>query len=105
MALDAQPCLVVAATPPSAQFLCFGEAMIRYCPETASSAGAPRWLQSVGGAELNVAVALSRLGWSDSRWVSVVPRGPLGDHLMTKVGEAMRGGANGLALVRREEGD
>eukprot|EP00933_Yihiella_yeosuensis_P010486 TRINITY_DN11704_c0_g1_i1.p1 TRINITY_DN11704_c0_g1~~TRINITY_DN11704_c0_g1_i1.p1 ORF type:complete len:500 (-),score=100.76 TRINITY_DN11704_c0_g1_i1:451-1950(-) len=95
-------------------FLCFGEAMLRYIPaESADIATAkpgsipPQvscWKQSVGGAELNVAVALSRLGWKEPQWISVVPTGTLGDHLISKVSLAL-GGHAGLRLVQRVEGE
>jgi len=63
----------------------FGEAMLRIAPlegETFSKTNKPsaatNSLLTVGGDELNVAVALSLLGIS-SEWVSVLPSGPLGN--------------------------
>lgn len=47
-----------------ARIICIGEAMKRYMSETGE--------QSIGGAELNVAVALSSLGWK-ATWLSVLP--------------------------------
>ena len=47
-----------------ARIICIGEAMKRYMSKTGK--------QSIGGAELNVAVALSSLGWKTT-WLSVLP--------------------------------
>jgi len=47
-----------------ARIICIGEAMKRYMSKTGK--------QSIGGAELNVAVALSSLGW-ETTWLSVLP--------------------------------
>ena len=68
-------------------FVFFGEAMLRFAP--AGEGGPPsrtrHWpqpfLRSIGGDELNSAVALSLLG-ERTRWVSVVPHGPLGDAVL-----------------------
>lgn len=68
----------MASTPPAARIVCFGELMLRFTPP-----GPEMLLQSAamavhpGGAEANVAVALSRLG-SDAAWASVLPDNPLG---------------------------
>ncbi|CAJ1380582.1 unnamed protein product [Effrenium voratum] len=58
----------------------FGEAMLRFQPvEAAVEAHLPQpFLRSVGGDELNVAVALSLLEVPVS-WISVLPCGPMGD--------------------------
>ncbi|MBT7938663.1 MAG: hypothetical protein HN696_05820 [Euryarchaeota archaeon] len=48
-----------------ARIICIGEAMKRYMSKTGK--------QSIGGAELNVAVALSSLGWKTT-WLSVLPK-------------------------------
>lgn len=62
----------------------FGEAMIRYAPTEAVPLGQEKggqpdlFLRSIGGDELNVMVALSRLG-SDTHWVSVLPDQVLGN--------------------------
>ncbi|CAJ1365618.1 unnamed protein product, partial [Effrenium voratum] len=92
------------------RFTCFGEAMLRYVPDPRGGEESPfaaRWLRSLGGAELNITVALSRLGWGGrTRWVSVVPQGVLGDDFMNVLGQAYPdGGKENLQLVRREEGD
>lgn len=68
----------------SPTFITMGEAMIRFLPVdkgpvTAVSRHMPQqFLRSIGGDELNVAVALAFLGVK-SRWVSVLPEGPMGD--------------------------
>ncbi|KAL1496135.1 hypothetical protein AB1Y20_014756 [Prymnesium parvum] len=67
-----------------ASLVTMGEAMLRLQPIDASpppsaSRHLPQpFLRSVGGDELNVAVALSLLG-VPARWVSALPHGPLGD--------------------------
>lgn len=73
-----------AAAPNANIFLTLGEAMIRLQPIDDGPVAHPSrhlpqaFLRSVGGDELNVAVALSLLGLR-SRWISVVPKGPMGD--------------------------
>ncbi|XP_065841162.1 uncharacterized protein [Oscarella lobularis] len=59
--------------------VCFGEAMIRYQPVDGKSAESQPslFLRSVGGDELNVCVAQSKLG-RKTRWISVLPTGPMG---------------------------
>lgn len=57
------------------------------------------WCQSVAGAELNVAVALARLGWRSPTVVSVLPEGLLGDHVLDHVSSAL-GGAEGARVKR-----
>lgn len=86
--------------------------MIRYIPDPEHTAGpSPStscWLRGGGGAELNITVALSRLGWGGrAQWVSVVPSGILGDDFMQLLGRAYPDGKGeeNLRLVRREEGD
>ena len=67
-------------------FFSIGETMVRFAPiddpqspPTSVSRHMPQpFLRSVGGDELNVAVALSLVG-ARSRWISVLPHGPLGD--------------------------
>ncbi|CAE7302995.1 kdgK, partial [Symbiodinium pilosum] len=61
----------------------FGEAMLRFQPmDETTSTQAPHtpqtFLRSIGGDELNVAVALSLLG-TPAAWISVIPTGPMGD--------------------------
>jgi Entner-Doudoroff aldolase len=59
----------------------FGEAMIRYAPvdKTVPQNGQPDlFLRSIGGDELNVMVALSRLG-RHTHWVSLLPNNVLGN--------------------------
>lgn len=62
----------------------YGEAMLRFAPvgDSLASRGRPSaaspFTRSVGGDELNVCVALARLG-VDAAWASVLPAGPLGD--------------------------
>ena len=70
----------------STQFEAFGwgEAMLRYAPTTASPfdgetkpSSASLWLRTVGGDELNVMVALAKLGRSCG-WSSVLPESRTG---------------------------
>ena len=64
------------------QFLCRAESVEE------SSFAAMR-LRSVGGAEFNITVALSRLGWGGhARWVSVLPQCVLGDDFLRVLGKA-----------------
>eukprot|EP00118_Oscarella_pearsei_P011816 m.82148 g.82148 ORF g.82148 m.82148 type:complete len:594 (+) comp36287_c0_seq4:68-1849(+) len=64
----------------------FGEAMIRYKPAEAESANqSSLFLRSVGGDELNVCVAQSKLG-RPTRWISVLPTGPLGKVVVDSAG-------------------
>lgn len=68
------------------EFISFGEAMLRYQPvsgkRNTDEEFLPSALQvvysSVGGDELNVCVALSKLG-RKTRYISVLPIGPLGE--------------------------
>ena len=56
----------------------FGEAMIRFAPQGFRRLEQATMLEmTVGGAELNVAAGISRLGLSTS-WVSCLPENPLG---------------------------
>lgn len=62
----------------SAEIITFGEAMIRLAPPNFRRLEQARSLDvQVGGAELNTAVALARLGHKSS-WVSRLPDNPLG---------------------------
>jgi sugar/nucleoside kinase (ribokinase family) len=70
------------------RLLTFGEAMLRFAPLPAGDvempdASAGVFLRSVGGDELNVAVATARLGCPAPQWVSALPTGPLGDAVST----------------------
>ena len=61
-----------------------GEAMLRLAPMDSAPPLTPSrhlpqpFLRSIGGDELNVAVALSLVG-TPTRWISVLPTGPMGD--------------------------
>src|SRR5919199_2850520 len=66
----------------------FGEAMIRLSPPGCRRLEQARSLDvQVGGAELNTAVALARLGRS-AAWVSRLTRNPLGRFIANKAREA-----------------
>ncbi|KAL3903130.1 MAG: hypothetical protein SGPRY_011800 [Prymnesium sp.] len=67
----------------------YGEALLTYkqapaelCIPNAKclSTGASIQLEAIGGAELNVAVALAHLGVA-AKWCSLLPHGPLGDRV------------------------
>lgn len=65
----------------------FGEAMLRFVPQNDQRlAQAQGFHVTVGGGELNVAVGVSRIGFS-SAWVSRLPDNPLGQLLLSKVRE------------------
>jgi len=65
----------------------FGEAMLRFVPQNDQRlAQAQDFHVTVGGGELNVAVGVSRIGFS-SAWVSRLPDNPLGHLLLSKVRE------------------
>jgi len=76
---------------PKPLFVTFGEAMIRYAPaaRTGSAAemygygknsGLANFHRSVGGDEMNVAIALQKLG-NRTKWISAVPKGFLGEYV------------------------
>jgi 2-dehydro-3-deoxygluconokinase len=66
----------------------FGEAMIRLCPPNFRRLEQADTLEvQVGGAELNTAVALARLGHR-AAWVSRLPRNPLGRLVANRAREA-----------------
>src|SRR5438270_13085229 len=66
----------------------FGEAMIRLAPPNFRRLEQARTLDvQVGGAELNTAVAVARLGRS-AAWVSRLTRNPLGRFIANKAREA-----------------
>ncbi|MBU1077659.1 MAG: sugar kinase [Spirochaetes bacterium] len=70
-----------------ADVITFGEAMIRLTPPGFQKIEQSDKLKiNAGGAELNVAVALSRLG-SSSGWVSCLPENPLGNMISNKARE------------------
>src|SRR4051812_15941248 len=74
--------------------IAFGEAMLRLSPPHHRRLEQAQSLDvEVGGAELNTAVGLVRLGRSAS-WVSRVPDNPLGRLLAAKVREAGVGTAH-----------
>ena len=63
----------------------FGEAMLRFSPPVAESLeGADHFKVVVAGAEVNVAVALTRLGFSTS-WMSRLPANVLGRRVIAAV--------------------
>ena len=91
--LETKPASVVIAPSGSSTeqqgtvgaLLTMGEAMIRFAPidinglpPDATRHEPHPFLRSIGGDELNVAVALQLLG-VQSRWISVLPEGPLGE--------------------------
>eukprot|EP00055_Hartaetosiga_balthica_P006968 m.23224 g.23224 ORF g.23224 m.23224 type:complete len:621 (+) comp5530_c0_seq5:27-1889(+) len=88
----------------------FGEAMIRYAPQANASPqadpNAQLMLRSIGGDELNVCVATSKLNSNkdlpNSEWVSVLPSGPLGD-LVYDSGELA--GVNQEHVIRMKDAD
>ena len=98
MAQPAKKAKTAASNGTAGILLTFGESMIRFAPldesppATATRAEPQPFLRSVGGDELNVAVALSKLG-ERTRWISVVPQGPMGDVIVES------GTANGVAVV------
>jgi 2-dehydro-3-deoxygluconokinase len=70
------------------EVITFGEAMIRFSPPNFRRLEQARSLDlQVGGAELNTAVALARLGRSSS-WVSRLTRNPLGRLIANQAREA-----------------
>mmetsp|Transcript_30066 Transcript_30066/g.55540 ORF Transcript_30066/g.55540 Transcript_30066/m.55540 type:complete len:440 (-) Transcript_30066:49-1368(-) len=77
------------------RFMCFGEVLLRFTPaESGLSpdiAAKEKWQQSVAGAELNIAVALSRLGWQSLKIISVAPPGAKGDHIIELAKKALCG--------------
>ena len=106
MSQPAKKAKTAASNGTAGILLTFGESMIRFAPldesppVTATRAEPQPFLRSVGGDELNVAVALSKLG-ERTRWISVVPQGPMGDVVVES------GTANGVTVAgpRPETGD
>jgi hypothetical protein len=100
------------AAPPDAgedarqcDVLCFGEALLTYkfdpsAPVPGGGDTASVCLCAVGGSELNVAVALSRIGVR-SAWTSVLPTGGLGDDVL----EVAAASGVDTSLVARRAGD
>lgn len=75
----------------------FGEIMLRLSPPGRERLfQSPRLEAAFGGAEANVAVSLALLG-RRSRWISVVPAGPVGD---AALGQLRRQGVDVGAVVR-----
>ncbi|WP_024821522.1 sugar kinase [Aminobacterium mobile] len=65
-----------------AKFITFGEIMLRLTPpDHEKILQTPRFVATFGGAEANVAVALSNYG-EDAAFVTAVPKNPLGDGVM-----------------------
>lgn len=87
--------------PRSARCDCvtIGESMVLLQPFGGGSlAHAPLLARSVGGAESNVAIALSRLGVK-SRWISRLGRDPFGDIVLS----ALAGEGVDVSLVTRDD--
>jgi 2-dehydro-3-deoxygluconokinase len=62
-----------------------GESMVLFQPQTPGAfAYAPQFVRSVGGAESNVAITLSRLG-KKTRWISRLGRDPFGDIIQSTI--------------------
>ena len=79
----------------------FGEAMVRLSPPSFQKLEQARNLDlQVGGAELNVAVGVTRLGMK-STWVSKLPKNGLGYLIRNRVQEA---GVDGSHIVWSDEG-
>jgi len=79
----------------------FGEAMVRLSPPSFQKLEQTRNLDlQVGGAELNVAVAITRLGMK-STWVSKLPKNALGYLIRNRVQEA---GVDGSHIVWSDKG-
>ena len=79
----------------------FGEAMIRLSPQDFKRLEQTTTLElNVGGAELNVAVGLARLGMK-SAWVSRLPDNPLGRMIANKAREL---GADVSLVIWQKEG-
>ncbi|MDG5787871.1 sugar kinase [Evansella sp. AB-P1] len=85
---------------PKVDFVTIGESMILFQPMPEGSiAYAPLYSKSVGGAESNVALGLSRLG-KNTRWISRLGKDPFGDIIMsTLAGE----GVDVSHVIRDEE--
>ena len=79
----------------------FGEAMVRLSPPGFQKLEQARNLDlQVGGAELNVAVGVTRLGMK-STWVSKLPKNGLGYLIRNRVQEA---GVDGSHIVWSDKG-
>lgn len=90
------------------RLLAYGEAMLRLAPTDkrhdayrGMPSAASGFLRTVGGDELNVCVALSRLG-QDAAFASVLPPGPLGAVVWHSAAEA--GVKTDYMLTRGDEG-
>lgn len=108
--------------PPRARIVLFGEPLLRYTPRDdsgrvgrgASACGSKsvlnleetEWKCSVIGAELNLAVALRRLGWPTPFFVSALPETQQGEEAVRLLQEALGGpeAAAGGLLLRRAPG-
>jgi len=90
---------------PGPRILTFGEALFTFkssvsIPVPGGGDTASLCLRAIGGSELNVAVALARLG-HDVEWTSVLPTGPLGDEVLV----AARRAGVGVSMVPRRDGE
>ncbi|MGH3004762.1 MAG: PfkB family carbohydrate kinase [Gaiellaceae bacterium] len=86
---------------PETEVVTFGEAMIRLSPPGAQRLEQAHTLDLwVAGAELNVAVGLSRLG-TQTAWVSRVPKSPLGRKV---IAHARANGVDASGVVWAEDG-
>lgn len=77
---------VAADQVPNPTVLTFGEALVGYASPASSLRSAARFTRFPGGADLNVAVGLTRLGVR-TRWASVLGDDPHGDYLADAVAE------------------
>jgi len=71
----------------TALFVSFGEAMMRYAPapelkKYSPHSGVEPYWKSIGGDELNVSVALAKLGYQHSYWISAIGDGPDDKYLL-----------------------
>ena len=102
------------AAPPC--IITFGEALVRFqpideAPPTTTSRHQPQpFLRSLGGDELNVAVAVACVGVK-AKWISVLPAGPMGqvvrdactEHSVEFAGKLVEGGDLGIFTVLPEQ--
>mmetsp|Transcript_870 Transcript_870/g.2186 ORF Transcript_870/g.2186 Transcript_870/m.2186 type:complete len:444 (-) Transcript_870:185-1516(-) len=88
-----------------ARFVCFGEALLRFTPAKSSEDAdgeVEAWEESLVGAELNVASALTCLGWLSPEFVSVLPATEFGDKAEKLLQQALATtGTAGTQQLRR----